>query len=134
VEAFEAVLNEMQDFLDPLQAVIATTTITEEMAADEREYAMHIQTRGRVSSPQSLFGTLLSPPRSNQFWLDRVLETLFFKLDSPEVQSPLARLPAPQFNCTDTQQVDFLCPSQTCVCVHSCVQPPVPLASYHGIS
>lgn len=95
----------LQDLLEPLQTVIGTTTTTEEVAADEREFALHIQTHGKISSSQSVFNTLLSPPRPKELWLDRVLETIFVKLDSENAPRRPTQRQEPSLNCTGIQQV-----------------------------
>eukprot|EP00884_Botryococcus_braunii_P000625 jgi/Botrbrau1/10563/Bobra.0343s0011.1 len=94
-----------KDSLEPQHGVVETATIEEEVAADEREFAMHIQTHGKISSPRLVLNTLVSPPRPKELWLDRVLETIFVKIDSERAQRPSILRQEPFLNCTDAQQV-----------------------------
>lgn len=88
-----------------MSAVVATTTIKEEIAADERDFAMHIESHSRVSTAASLLDAVMRPKRHNQLWLDRALETMVLRFDSADAQRQLVPAKASIVKCTESGKV-----------------------------
>lgn len=90
---------------EPLPAVFATTTIKEEIAADERDFAMHIESHSRVSTAASLLNAVMRPKRPTQLWLDRALETMVLKFDSGDAQTQPVHAKPSAVKCTEFGKV-----------------------------
>jgi hypothetical protein len=80
----------------------------EEFAADEREFAMHIQAHARGSPRPGLLKAMFEPPKPSQLWLERLLEGFLLRVDRPVALKPAAKGPIDEragYDCQDRGQV-----------------------------